>query len=102
MYKYMYNGPTRYTWDEDKRRRTLTARGLDFADAPRVLEGPTFTLEDDRVDYGEARWVSIGVLDAKIVVIVHTETETEVRVFSMREATKNERELFFRYLSGSG
>ena len=50
------------------------------------------------MDYGEERWVSVGVLSAKIVVIVHTETEAEVRIISMREASRNERELFFRNL----
>ncbi len=98
MHNRMYTEPVRYTWDEEKRQRTLAARGLDFADAPFVLDGPTYTNEDDRIDYGEVRWVSIGVLRDKIVVIVYTETESEVRVISMRKATRNEREFFFRYL----
>ncbi len=96
MYDYMYTDPVRYVWDEEKRRRTLAARGLDFADASRVLAGATFTIEDDRLDYGERRWVSIGLLGAKVVVIVHTETESEIRIISMREATRNEQGLYFR------
>lgn len=57
--------------------------------------GPTFTFEDDREDYGEQRWVTLGLLQAKVVVIVHTESEDEIRIISMREATKNEQLLFF-------
>jgi uncharacterized DUF497 family protein len=34
MHDYMYTDPVRYVWDEEKRRRILAARGLDFADAP--------------------------------------------------------------------
>ena len=38
----------RFSWDEKKRRLNLKQHGLDFVDAPRVFEGPTFTFEDDR------------------------------------------------------
>lgn len=43
----------RITWHEDKRQITLARRGLDFADAAGIFDGPTFTFEDDRRDYGE-------------------------------------------------
>lgn len=57
--------------------------------------GPTFTFEDDRKDYGEQRWVTLGLLQEKVVVIVHTESESEIRIISMREADKDEQLLFF-------
>jgi uncharacterized protein len=71
---------------------------VDFTDAERVFAGPTFTFEDDREDYGEQRWVTLGLLGVKVVVIVHTETEAEIRVISMREADKDEQLLFFTNL----
>jgi uncharacterized DUF497 family protein len=43
----------RFSWDERKRRLNLKEHGLDFVDAPRVFEGPTFTFEDDRFAYDE-------------------------------------------------
>ena len=76
----------------------LERRGLDFADAVDVFNGPTFTFEDDRRDYGEPRWVTLGLLREKVVVIVHTETEDEIRVISMRAAEKDEQLLFFSNL----
>jgi uncharacterized protein len=88
----------RYTWHEPKRQATLKQRGLDFDQAERVFAGPTFTFEGDREDYGEERWVTFGLLGDKIVVIVHTETEDEIRVISMREADKDEQLLFFANL----
>lgn len=88
----------RYTWHEPKRQTTLRQRDLDFADAELVFAGPTFTFEDDRLDYGEQRWVTLGLLQAKVVVIVHTETEDEIRVISMREADKDEQILYFSNL----
>jgi uncharacterized DUF497 family protein len=71
---------------------------VDFADAERVFAGPIFTFEDDREDYGEQRWVTLGLLGVKVVVIVHTETAEEIRVISMREADNNEQLLFFTNL----
>jgi len=84
-----------FSWHEPKRQTTLKKRGLDFAHAEQVFMGPTFTFEDERKDYGEQRWVTLGLLREKVVVIVHTESEDEIRVISMREATKNEQILFF-------
>jgi uncharacterized protein len=85
----------RYTWHEPKRQSTLVRLGLDFALAEHVFAGPTFTFEDDRRDYGEERWVTLGMLRGKVVVIVHTETEDEIHVISMREAERDEQRLFF-------
>lgn len=85
----------RFSWHEPKRQLTLKKRGLDFAEAEQVFMGATFTFEDDRQNYGEQRWVSIGLLREKVVVIVHTESTEEIRIISMREANENEQLLFF-------
>jgi len=34
-----------------------------------------------------------------VVVIAHTETENEIRLISMRRATKNEQELYFQTIT---
>ena len=54
--------PMRCSWDERKRRLNLKDHGLDFVDAPRVFEGPTFTFEDDRFAYDEQRFMTLGFL----------------------------------------
>ena len=95
MYNNVYNKPMKYVWDETKRRANLTKHGLNFADARKVFSGPTFTFPDYRFDYGEERFVTIGLLDADAVVIVHTETATEIRIISMRKGTANEQKIFF-------
>ncbi|MCB2263657.1 MAG: BrnT family toxin [Candidatus Thiosymbion ectosymbiont of Robbea hypermnestra] len=88
----------RFIWHEPKRQATLKKHGLDFEDAERIFSGPTFTFEDNRQDYGEQRWVTLGLLGEQVVVIVHTETKDEIRVISMREAEKDEQLLFFTNL----
>ena len=85
----------KFTWDEQKRKKTLNERGLDFADARKVFSGPAFTFEDERFDYGEKRLVTLGLLDGEVVSIVHTETEKEIRVISMRKGTTNEQKVYF-------
>lgn len=60
------------TFDSAKRDQTLAARGLDFARAKEVFGGVTVTTEDKRIDYGEQRWVTVGYLDDRVVVVVWT------------------------------
>lgn len=85
----------RFTWDERKRKINLKEHGFDFVDAPRVFEGPTFTFEDDRFDYPEQRFVTLGFLGGVVVSIVHTEAATAIHVISFRKATRNEEVILF-------
>jgi uncharacterized DUF497 family protein len=55
----------------------------------------TYTFEDDRFDYGEARFVTLGLLDGVVASIVHTESPRLIRVISFRKATKHEQAIFF-------
>lgn len=86
-----------FTWNARKRATNLRKHGLDFADAPRVFEGPTMTFEDSG-DYGEQRFNTTGFLDAVIVTICHTESEDRIHVISMRKAEHHEIETLFRQL----
>lgn len=81
----------RLTFDPAKREKTLLERGLDFARANEVFEGVTVTMGDKRVEYGEPRFVTVGYLDARVVVVVWTPRGRVRRIISMRKA--NEREV---------
>lgn len=91
----MYNMVMRFTWDEQKRKTNLKKHDLDFKEAHKVFAGATFTMADARFDYGEERFVTLGLLEADVVVIVHTEHKNEIRIISMRKGTANEQEIFF-------
>lgn len=52
-------------------------------------------MEDRRFDYGEQRFVTLGMLRETVVVLVHTETRRGIRMISMRKATRNEETLYF-------
>jgi len=86
----------RFTWSDAKRKLNVEQHGLDFVDAPRVFDGRTYTYEDDRFDYSEQRFVTLGILDEFVVSIVHTETSRVIRIISLRKATKHEQAIFFK------
>ncbi len=81
-------------FDEVKRAATLAARGLDMARAGEVFAGATLTVKDDRQDYGEDRFMTIGFLDAVMVVLVWTPRGGAYRIVSMRKANERERALY--------
>lgn len=84
-----------FSWSEAKRKLNLKNHGLDFVDAPRVFEGVTFTFEDDRFDYGEQRFVTLGLLAGIPISIVHMENEHEIRIISFRKASCRETQIYF-------
>jgi uncharacterized DUF497 family protein len=86
----------RFTWDEMKRQANLSKHGLDFADAEKVFAGPLILVEDNRHDHGEQRMIGIGLLDFLVVLIVHVESDHEIRIISMRKATSDEIDIFYR------
>jgi uncharacterized DUF497 family protein len=81
-------------FDEAKRARTLTERGLDMARADEVFDGASLTVEDDRIDYGETRYITIGFLDERMVVLVWTPRGDVHRIISMRKANDREKALY--------
>lgn len=86
----------RYTWDESKRQTNLKKHGLDFADAEKVFNSPLVLIEDPRADYGEQRMIGIGLLDFLVVLIVHVESDEEIRIISMRKADSDETDLYYK------
>ena len=83
----------RFEWDEKKNNENIRKHGLDFADAWQVFGNPLLAKLDERENYGEDRWIGIGMMSNGIVVVLlFTEREQEtIRIISMRKATKNER-----------
>ncbi|MGF6634274.1 uncharacterized DUF497 family protein [Paraburkholderia sp. MM5496-R1] len=77
-------------FDANKRDRALMERGLDFARAVEVFAGTHYTAEDLREGYNEPRFITVGTLDGRMVVMVWTPRGEARRIISMRKA--NERE----------
>lgn len=99
LHNHTYNRSVKFTWDEKKRKTNILNHGFDFIDAKEIFEGVTLTFEDSRFDYGEERFVTLGLLKGVIIVIAHTEKGNDIRVISMRKATKNEQKIYFERLT---
>lgn len=82
------------TYDPDKRAATLKHRNLDFEDAPKLFAGTHFQMEDDREDYGETRWITVGRLNRAMVVVVWTQRDEARRIISMRKCNAREQERY--------
>jgi len=85
-----------FDWDEAKRKANLRDHGIDFVSIELVFEGETVTILDDRFDYGEQRFVTFGILEGRVVAVVHTETDKRIRIISVRKATRNEEKSYYK------
>ncbi len=76
----------------------MEAHGVSFDLATTVFRDP-FAVErlDDREDYGEQRFVLIGMAEGHVVLFVaYTEREERIRIVSARRATQHEQDDYFR------
>jgi uncharacterized protein len=78
------------SFDPAKRAIALSERGLDFADAGKVFDGPQISFEDVRFAYPEPRFATYGLLDGRMVAVIWTPTERGRRIISMRKANDRE------------
>lgn len=82
-----------FEWDEKKNKSNIEKHGFDFESAREIFQASILTALDTRYDYGEEdRWIGIGLLKGRIVVVVFTEPDDKtIRIISLRKALKHER-----------
>jgi uncharacterized DUF497 family protein len=83
-----------FEWDAVKADANLRAHGVSFELARTVFTDP-FAIEllDDRKDYGEERFVIIGMAQGRVLLFVaYTEREDRIRIISARRATQHEQD----------
>ena len=77
-----------FEWDEAKDRSNVAKHGVGFARASQIFARPIWTVLDDRFDYGEPRFVSVGRMDnGALVTVVHTPRQAVTRIISARPAS---------------
>lgn len=83
----------RFGWDEEKAKKNLKNHKISFEEAKTVFNDPfllTFSDPDHSVE--EQRYVSIGKSSkGRIVIVIHTDRNDNIRIISSRKATKSER-----------
>lgn len=71
-----------FEWDEAKRQAIIDSRGIDLLYGALIFDGPTLTKEDTREDYGETRYISLGLIDDVPYIVIHTERDGRTRLIS--------------------
>jgi uncharacterized protein len=89
-----------FEWDNGKNQDNLRKHRISFEDVVAVFTSPMLVTVDDRFDYGEDRWIGIGmVTDIPVVVIWAEPSENVIRIISARKANRQERERYEQFLA---
>ena len=90
----------KFECNKDKARSNFQKHGLRFTEGCRIFDGHTLTVEsNNNSSIEEKRFVSIGVLDEQIAaVVVWTNRSGNIRVISVRKASRKERESYNAYI----
>ena len=90
----------RFAWDDAKNAENLQHHRISFEVAVRIFDGLTLERWDGREEYGEDRWIAVGLVDNRTVAVVYTERGDVIRPISARKATTDERKAYEDYLAG--
>lgn len=92
-----------FEWDETKAITNKNKHHVSFEVAARVFLDPDrIELYDSREDYGEDRWITIGLVDPTLLVVVYTVSGLEgevVRLISARRANEQEQKVYRQFRS---
>ncbi len=89
----------KFEWDEAQRSSNIRKHGIDFVDALPLFEGFTLTIEDTRFPYDEQRYIPVGLVQGRAIVVAHTERGERIRIISARKATKHEEIAYFQQIA---
>ena len=90
----------RFEWDEAKNLSNRRKHGVTFEEASHVFRDPLYVSVQDRVEGGELRWQTLGLVeDLLLLTVAHTVREERddgtwvdvIRIISARHATRKER-----------
>lgn len=65
----------KFEWDERKNQNNLVKHGFCFTNAFHIFNPPMVVELNERNDYSEDRYIGIGLLDGRVVVVVYTEPD---------------------------
>lgn len=82
----------RFVWDANKNEINVRKHGFNFANAHEMFTTLLLAELDTRTDYGEDRWIGIGMIRGRVAVVAYTEIDEEtIRIISLRKALRHER-----------
>ena len=88
----------RFEWDPVKAAANLRKHGVSFEIAVRAFADPFALTEQDRIEGGERRWQTLGMVEGQVLLLVaHTVRDEDgeaieiIRIISARAADRRER-----------
>jgi uncharacterized protein len=85
-----------YEWDDKKNQQNQAKHGIDFYDAIRIfMDVDRIEWLDDRKDYQEKRYLTIGIVFDVLLTVVYTLRSGKHRLISARRANRYERETYY-------
>jgi uncharacterized protein len=93
----VHNNIVRIEFDPAKDEMNRAKHGVSLAEASDFDWETALEREDDRFDYGEMRFVAIGLIEARLYVMIFTEgsDDDSIRVISLRPAEKHEMRYYY-------
>jgi uncharacterized protein len=85
-----------FEWHQAKARSNYAKHGVTFEAAKRAFADPlAVEVLDDTADYGEERFLLIGMVEGQLLSIVYTPRQGRYRLITARRATKDEQDHYF-------
>jgi uncharacterized DUF497 family protein len=85
-----------FEWDDTKARRNYNRHGVTFEIARKAFRDPAMVeILDQREDYGDERYLLIGMADGQLLSVIYTERNQRFRLISARRANRDEQDHYF-------
>lgn len=86
-----------FEWDEEKNNCNILKHGIDFLDAALIFSDyDRLDQVDDRKDYGETRYQTVGTVKGEILCVIYTMRNSNYRIISARRANNNEKNMYLQ------
>jgi uncharacterized protein len=95
----------RFEWDPEKAESNRRKHGVSFEIAARAFVDPFALTDQDRIEGGEYRWQTLGMVEGRLLLLIaHTirdededgKTVEIIRIISARKADSRERRRYER------
>jgi uncharacterized protein len=88
--------PLTFEWDLRKARSNLAKHGVAFEEASTIFgDSLSLTIPDPEHSQRENRYITMGrAFNGKLLVVVHTERDDNIRIISARRASRRERKFY--------
>jgi uncharacterized DUF497 family protein len=87
-----------FEWDGQKNQSNIEKHGIDFEFAKEIFGDVWLSKLDNRKDYGEDRFLALGLLEKFVLLVVYTQRKHKIRLISARRANAEERRIYYGYI----